>query len=78
MTWLKQNWWLIVFIFSAGMAYAFQQVQIASINDKMDRSEYWRLRKEDSLKSVIEKLKLDNLQRKLKLPLGDSSKGGGN
>ena len=67
-----------MFIFSIGGYFAKLQIEISDIHNKLDRQEFYTIRKEDSLKSVIEKLKVDNLQRKLKLPLGDSSKGGGN
>ena len=77
MNWLKQNWWLIVFIFSLGVGYAKLQIEISDIHNKLDRQEFYSIRKEDSLKSVIEKLKVANLQRKL-MPVSDSLNGGGN
>ena len=71
---------LAVLIFSIGGYFAKLQIQVNSINDKMDRSEYWQLRKEDSLKTVIKELELQNIQRKLKMPVSidtsDTKQGG--
>jgi len=71
---------LVVLIFGIGGYFTKLQIEVNSINDKMDRAEYWQLRKEDSLKAVIKELELKSIQRKLKMPVSidtsDTKRGG--
>ena len=60
---------LAVLIFSIGGYFAKLQIQINSIKDKLDKDEYYQTRKEDSLKTVIKELELQNIQKKLKMPV---------
>ena len=71
---------LAVLIFSIGGYFAKLQIQVNSIKDKLDKDEYYQTRKEDSLKTVIKELELQNIQRKLKMPVSidtsDTKQGG--
>ena len=80
MTFLKTYWFLILFVFSTGGYFYKLQTQVDSIKDKLDKDEYYQTRKEDSLKTVIKELELQNIQRKLKMPVSidtsDTKQGG--
>jgi hypothetical protein len=80
MKFLKENWWLIIVIFSIGGYFAKLQINVNSIDNKLDKQEFFNIRSQDSLKEVIRQKEQIIIQQKLKLPHGeisDTSKGGG-